>query len=116
MSGIAYPIGFTNGAINLVPDEPTQVSEALRHLLNTQLNERLWFPEFGYSPDIFDPKRDLTTETEILKMILTEYMSDYDFKLKEVTGAIDSSGYLKFIVRYNSLGYEYTQVSTRSQE
>lgn len=112
MAQIKYPISFTNGAIDLTEDEPTKVSEALRHLLQTQIADRLWYPEYGYSPELFQPRQTVTTEVEILKMIIKEYMVDYDFILRQLTGRIDENGRLKLTVVYSVNGDEYTEVSS----
>jgi phage baseplate assembly protein W len=112
MSQIAYPISFTNGAINLVEDEATRVKQAILHLLNTRIAERLWFPEYGYSPEVFRPVRETATQVEILKMLLKDYMVDYDFTLRDILARVDSNGQLRFTVLYSTSEENDSQVST----
>ena len=101
MQGFVYPLEVSKGSLRLTSDYPTLVKDAIVSSLNTELEERVFRPDYGLDPQEFQAVDNLVTILATCRQAIALGLEDYpdvDFDLR---GRIDDSGMVVVWVVYS---------------
>lgn len=91
MTTLKYPIEAVNGSLQLTTDELKKIPEVIRHIIQTQYEERVLNPDFGTDAVEFNILYDLPKFLRSLEDSLSYGLSAYgDVSIRLVGYASDS--------------------------
>ena len=92
MTTFKYPFEAANGSLVLTTDELKKVPEVIKHVLQTQFEERVMNVEFGIDAAEFNVLYDLPKFLRSLEESLTTVLAAYGDVSIRLVGYADDSG------------------------
>jgi hypothetical protein len=92
MTTFSYPINTVNGSIQLTTEENKKIPEVIKHILQTEIEDRPLNPEFGIEPVEFNFLQDLPRLLRSLEYSLSYGLSEYPGVYTSLKGYEDDTG------------------------
>lgn len=112
MASLRYPLQAYKGKLVTTEDYPTIIGDRILAAVQTQLEERVYVPDFGIEDATFKPVADLAAVLSDIRRSVAMALETDPEVAYDVLGSVQDNGSLYILVRYVCPNEAPREVST----